>query len=213
MLVTRQTEFDIFLKDTDNVTSKRAIQIVVDEDRPPTVDVVVDVIRKVGNVYMCTPQALVPFTKDSKITDDKGLNRVDYVFSYFEVEPLAVTAKRAEFAAWYFNNSPVLPSLADLAYRLTVHHETESRIRPSTAIIESVVPVPQFAEEYLRRPLALDDIRKRLDSPRPVGNELTVISGYSYPPDAVREEIGFDLKKVAPDSSGRPKAKRSARTC
>src|SRR5437879_2880807 len=29
-LVTRQTEFDIFLKDTDNVTSKRSIQIVLE---------------------------------------------------------------------------------------------------------------------------------------------------------------------------------------
>ena len=52
-LVTRQTEFDIFLKDTDDVTSKRAIQIVVEEDRPPEVDVVVDVIRKVGERRTC----------------------------------------------------------------------------------------------------------------------------------------------------------------
>ena len=47
-LVNRQTEFDIFLKDTDGVTSKRAIQIVVEEDRSPEVDVVVDVIRNLG---------------------------------------------------------------------------------------------------------------------------------------------------------------------
>ena len=127
-LVTRQTEFDIFLKDTDNVTSKRTIQIVVEDDRPPEVDVVVDVIRKVGSVYMCTPQALIPFTKESKIRDDKGLNRVDYVFSYYEVEPMAVTVKRAEFASWYFNNPPGIPSLGNLAYRLAVHGETEPAI-------------------------------------------------------------------------------------
>lgn len=198
MLVTRQTEFDIFLRDTDNVTSKRTIQIVVEDDRPPEVDVVVDVIRKVGSVYMCTPQALIPFTKESKVRDDKGLNRVDYVFSYYEVEPMAVTVKRAEFATWYFNNPPGMPNLGNLAYRLAVHGETEARIRPTTSTIENSVPVPSFLEEYTKRPLALADIKARLEGPRPTGTDLTVINLVAYPPDAVREEHGFDLRKVAP---------------
>jgi hypothetical protein len=211
MLVTRQTEFDIFLRDTDNVTSKRTIQIVVDDDRPPEVDVVVDVIRKVGSVYMCTPQALIPFTKESKIRDDKGLNRVDYLFSYYEVEPMAVTVKRAEFATWYFNNPPGMPNLGNLAYRLLVHGETESRIRPTTSTIENSVPVPSFLEEYVKRPLALADINARLEGPRPTGTDLTVINLVTYPPDAVREESGFDLRKVAPGLK-RPTESEAQRT-
>src|SRR5262249_18882365 len=195
--VTRQTEFDIFLRDTDGVTSKRGIQIVVEEDRPPEVDVVVDVIRKVGGVYMCTPQALIPFTKESKIRDDKGLNRVEYVFSYSEVEPLAVTQKRAEFAAWIFNSGPVLPAIGDPVYRVAALTENLPKVRPALATIDDRVPVPQFMEAFMRRPLGLDDIRKKLDGPRPTGPEVTVENLVTFPPDAVREEVGFDLKKVA----------------
>jgi hypothetical protein len=197
-LVTRQTEFEIFLKDTDNVTSKRAIQIVVEEDRPPEVDVVVDVIRKQGAIYVCTPQALIPFTKESKIRDDKGLNRVDYLFSYYEVEPLAVTVKRAEFATWYFNTAPVFPTIGEVVYRTIVHHKNEGLIRPSTSTIENSVPVPAFLDEFIKRPLPFADIEKNLDRPRPTGADLTVINLVTYPPDAVREEVGFDLRKVAP---------------
>jgi hypothetical protein len=197
-LVTRQTEFDIFLRDTDNVTSKRTIQIVVEEDRPPDVDVVVDVIRKQGAIYICTPQALIPFTKESKIRDDKGLNRVDYVFSYYEVEPMAVTVKRAEFATWYFNSAPVFPTIGDVVYRTIVHHKNEGMIRPSTSTIENSVPVPGFLEAFTKRPLALADIQARLEGPRPTGADKTVEDIVTYPPDAVREEIGFDLRKVAP---------------
>src|SRR5207302_3627264 len=136
--------------------------------------VVVDVIRKVGGTYMCTPQALIPFTKESKIRDDKGLNRVDYVFSYYEVEPMAVTAKRAEYAGWYFNGSPIFPTIGDVVHRVAVHMTNESRVRPANSTVDSSIPVPQFKDEFVARPLALDDIKKRLDGPRPTGAEETV---------------------------------------
>ena len=195
--VTRQTEFDIFLKDTDGVTSKRAVQVVVEEDRPPEVDVVVDVIRKVGGTYLCTPQALIPFTKESKVRDDKGLNRVEYVFSYSEIEPLAVTAKRAEYAAWFFASVPVLPSLGDPLYRAAALIENLPRVRPALATVDDRNPVPAFKKEYMERPLALEELKRRLNGPRPTGPEVTVVNLVSYPPDPVREEVGFDLKAVA----------------
>jgi hypothetical protein len=196
-LVTRQTEFEIFLKDTDNVTSKRPIQIVVEEDRPPEVDVVVDVIRKVGSTYLCTPQALIPFTKESKIRDDKGLNRVEYVFTYSEIEPMAVTLKRIEYAGWIFNNVPVMPMLNDPVYRSAVLMENIPRIRPALASVDDRVPIPQFADEYRDHPVALEDVKKHLDGPRPTGSDVTVVNLVAFPPDAVRMEAGFDLKKVA----------------
>lgn len=206
-LITRQTEFDIFLRDTDNVTSKRPVQVVVEEDRAPEVDVVVDVIRKVGGTYVCTPQALIPFTKESKIRDDKGLNRVDYQFSYYEVEPMAVTLKRLEYATWFFNTTPVGSPLSDLSYRLQVldiFRQHPEWVRPSQAVVERLVPVPKFLEEYTARPLALADVEKRLNpnppnAARPTGDGLTVIPAHAFPPDAVREEVGFDLRKVTPE--------------
>jgi hypothetical protein len=203
--VTRQTEFDIFLRDTDGVTSKRTIQIVVEEDRPPEVDVVVDVIRKQGGVYICTPQALIPFTKESKIRDDKGLNRVEYVFSYSEVEPMAVTQKRAEYASWFFNSVPVLPSFGDPLYRVAALIENIPRVRPALATIDDRVPVKVFEEAYSKRLRALAEIRDRLVGQRPTGPDLDVETLVDF--RGIEDELralpdadvryGFDLKKVA----------------
>jgi hypothetical protein len=195
--ITRQTEFEIFLKDTDGVTSKRTVQIVVEEDKPPEVDVVVDVIRKVGGTYLCTPQALIPFTRESKVRDDKGLNRVEYVFGYSEIEPMAVTLKRVEYAGWIFNSIPSFPSVGDPLYRTVALMENIPRIRPALASVEDRQPVPQFADVFRQRPLALPDLMNRLVGPRPTGNDLTVETLVSYPDDAVRSEVGFDLRKVA----------------
>ncbi|MBO0697223.1 MAG: hypothetical protein J2P46_02400, partial [Zavarzinella sp.] len=208
--ITRQTEFDIFLRDTDGVTSKRPVQIVVEEDRPPEVDVVVDVIRKVAGTYLCTPQAVIPFTRESKVRDDKGLNRVEYVFSYSEVEPMAVTLKRLEYATWAFNSAPVLPSIGDPIYRAAMLLENSPRIRPALATVDDRVPVPAFLDEYTRRPLAFDDLKRRLDGPRPTGPDKTTIDLVDYrgideelqslknPADTDRFAYGLDLRKVAP---------------
>jgi hypothetical protein len=211
--ITKQTEFDIFLRDTDGVTSKRAVQIVVEEDRPPEVDVAVDVIRKVGGMYLCTPQAFIPFTKESKVRDDKGLNRVDYVYSYSEIEPLAVTLKRLEYAAWAFNNVPVLPTIGDPIYRSATLIENMQRIRPSLATVSGRQPVPSFLREYTARGLPIEAIKQRLDGPRPTGAEQTVITLVDYrgiedelelfrrlPEDELAKQeflYGFDLQKVA----------------
>ena len=205
-LVTRQTDFDIFLKDTDGVTSKRPVQIVVEDDRPPDVDVVVDVIRKVGGTYICTPQALVPFTRESKIRDDKGLNRVEFVFGYTEVEPPAVIAKRVEYGVWFLNSVPVLPTVGDPLYRAAALTLTSPLARPSLSSVSDRVPVPAFLDEY-RRPNPLEEIRKRLDGPRPSGAELTVVNTVDFRgiedelkhlPEADDIKFGFDLRKILP---------------
>ena len=206
MLVTRQTDFDIFLRDTDGVTSKRPVQIVVDEDRPPDVDVVVDVIRKVGGTYICTPQALIPFTRESKIRDDKGLNRVEFVFGYTEVEPPAVIAKRVEYGVWFLNSVPVLPTIGDPLYRAAALTLTMPLARPAQSSVSDRVPVPAFLDEY-KRPNPLEEIKKRLDGPRPSGAEVTVVNTVDFRgiedelkhlPEADDIKFGFDLRKVLP---------------
>src|SRR6476661_9448960 len=75
--------------------------------------------------------------------------------------------------------------------------ENAPRIRPSIASVDDRAVVPQFAEEYKQRPLALEDLQKRLEGPRPTGPDRTVVDLVTFPPEAVRTESGFDLKKVA----------------
>ena len=103
-----------------------------------------------------------------------------------------------EYAGWYFNGPPVFPNIGAVVYRAVVHAKTQAQIRPATSTVENSVPVPQFLEEFAKRPLPIDDILKHLDGPRPTGADETVLRLVTYPPDAVREEVGFDLRKVAP---------------
>lgn len=216
MAVTRQTEFDIFLKDTDNVTSKRSVQIVVKEDRPPDVNVEVDIIRKVDGVYLCTPQALIPFkpgsgaTPGSTITDDNGLNRIDYVFSYYEIEPAAITQKRAEFAAWYWAKSPIFPTIGDAIFRGAVHTTNYDKIKSDKAVIDTFTPVKAFIEDYTNRSRiqTLAQIKDQLNKARPPATELRVINRLDYRSsesepkyaDEEKEEpkYSFDLKRSVP---------------
>lgn len=205
-LVTRQTEFEIFLKDTDGVSSKRLIQIMVEEDKAPEIDVVVDVIRKVGSTYLCTPQALIPFTKESKVRDDRGLNRVEFSFGYTEIEPMAVTIKRLEMAMWYWNSAPVLPTLGDPIYRLAALGATLPVVRPPTSAFNDRVPLPAFTDEYRKRLQTVAEIKAKLDGPRPTGPDLNVINIVDF--RGIEDELkllpdgdvryGFDIRKIAP---------------
>lgn len=203
--VLQQTEFDLFLKDTDEVTSKRLIQIVVEEDRPPEVDVVVDVIRKVGGTYICTPQALIPFTKDSKIRDDKGLNRAEFVYSYYMVEPQAITNKRGEYAAWLWNNIPLVPNIGNPIFRAAMVVGNYPLIQASQSVTESRVPIPGFADDYKKRAITLGEIKKLLDGARPSGSDVNVVKDVDFRSaldevqlanDDVDAKACFDLKKV-----------------
>jgi len=91
-------EFEYTLTDLDGVTAKRSITIQVNEDQPPQVEVAVDVLRKVGNSYMCTPIAMIPFVAESRIADDTGLSRVDYEYTYTKVESSVVSTLQAQVA-------------------------------------------------------------------------------------------------------------------
>ena len=91
-------EFDYTLTDMDGVTAKRAITIQVNEDQPPMVELAVDVLRKVGNSYMCTPIAMIPFITESRISDDTGLAKVEYDYTYTRVESSIVSTVQAQLA-------------------------------------------------------------------------------------------------------------------
>jgi hypothetical protein len=82
--VTAPIEFLFEFTDTDKVTGKRHVEVKPIHDTPPEVDVQVEVMRKVNNAYMVTPQALVPFS--GKVRDDRGLVAVEFSFTVERVE-------------------------------------------------------------------------------------------------------------------------------
>ena len=106
--ITRPIEFDFEFTDADNVKSIRHIIVQPTDDRTPDVDVTVEVIRKTTQGYMCTPEALIPFS--GRIRDDLGLAKVEYVLSYTRVETAQQLGLRAAFAAGLLGATPVSPS-------------------------------------------------------------------------------------------------------
>ncbi len=105
------SEFDIVLIDDDGVRARRSVLVQVTDDQPPQVELAVDVLRKVGNAYLCTPKAFVPFVKDSILRDDTGLSRVEFQFTVTRLEAQAVVGLQAQAVAGVFASGPLLPNL------------------------------------------------------------------------------------------------------
>ena len=198
--VERPCEFDIVLRDTDNVTNKRFMQIVPEEDKGPEVDVAVDVLRKGGSVYLCTAKALIPFTKERKVRDARGLNKVEYVVTYSKVELAAVVQKRAEFAAWTLAHNPLFPSIGNAVAPAVATYVNANRIRGGKSEFTLNLPVEEFARDYAAQPHANPaTLADRLTKEAPRGDEVGLVrelrlrprrlrGGRPGPPEAARHE-------------------------
>jgi hypothetical protein len=78
--VTTNLEFDIEFVDEDGIRNRRPVMIQATEDQGPTVELAVEVIRKVGPVYVVTPKCRIPFNPGSNVRDDNGLSKVVYAY-------------------------------------------------------------------------------------------------------------------------------------
>jgi hypothetical protein len=85
--VTTLIDFFFEFVDSDNVVGRRHVEIKPIYDTPPEVDVQVEVIRKSNQVYLVTPQAMIPFS--GKVRDDRGLTAVEYLYTKELVESAA----------------------------------------------------------------------------------------------------------------------------
>lgn len=111
---TPTVEFDLIIEQSDGssaVRSRRQIMVQVVDDQPPTVEVVVDVIRKVGSVYYVTPKARIPFNPESFVRDDHGLSKVAYDVTYWPEDSDIGRALRAQLLSRSFLYPTALPSI------------------------------------------------------------------------------------------------------
>jgi hypothetical protein len=147
--ITEPTEFEYTMTDFDNVSAKRSILIQVTEDQPPTVELFVDVLRKVGNAYMVTPIVAVPFSPDSTIKDDTGLSKVEFEFSYTRMESEVVQKLQAQLAVGLANafgspvtnwGTPLLMGANDTLYR-QIGTKNENKTFRSSKVM-------RFEQEY-----------------------------------------------------------------
>jgi hypothetical protein len=180
--VTEPIEFDFEFTDTDNVRSLRHIIVQPIDDKMPEVNVAVEIIRKTNQGYMCTPQAMIPFS--GSVRDDVGLDRVEYQMSFARVESMQVLAIRAAFAAGIMGTASASPSprelysaawLADYLGRVSESREAVSSLQP--LVLKSF---QEFLDEknrdhrygkaqladLLRKPNGSDDPARSLDEMR-----------------------------------------------
>jgi hypothetical protein len=147
-LITKSMDFEITLKDADNMTSTKSVFVKPTDDAKPDVNLYVEVIRKVKGTYMCTAKAEIPFAKESFASDDNGLHRVEFTYEYTTLASSTVTSQRAEMAAWLWASSPLQPTIADYLYRREILLRTVGGVRGAPPVT-GTFPLKAFDEALL----------------------------------------------------------------
>jgi hypothetical protein len=186
-------KFELVWTNRYNITARRVITIQVIQDQPPTVEVAVDVIRKVGNVYLVTPKARIPFNPDSYIKDDHGLSKVEYTFSYYAEDSDIVRAYRVKYALRSALDLP-LPGTFPSAFMPRIHADNFRLLDKADDRLTSSVFVSEFNNQMN---LVRRDTRAQWEA------ALTVPKAEDAPAQAVRKvELKdptrdyFDLKEL-----------------
>jgi hypothetical protein len=184
--LTATTEFELTLVDPDGVTSTRTVTLGVVDDQPPVVELGIDILRKKGNEYLCTPNALVPFIGESFVRDDHALSKVDYQFRYTQVDAKEVVQIQTQLIAGMVAVAPTPASLGSAVSPFAPAIVANQMLRGNRTFTESAA-VPRFGELYRGLPALTPELLK-LKLSQPVDPDR---------PDVVKEvkflDQGFDL--------------------
>jgi hypothetical protein len=150
--LTENVEFKVVYVNKFNVSTTRSFLIQVLQDQAPTVEVAFDVIRKVGNEYLVTPMARIPFNPDSFIKDDRGLSKVEVAYTYGPEDSDVVRSFRVKNALRPLLDVP-LPGTT-LAVPIALRHVDNFRAldRPDERVNGSVF-LSAFLEQQKTFPL------------------------------------------------------------
>ena len=142
--LTENVEFKVEFANKYNVTTTRTFVLQVVQDQAPVVEVAVDVIRKVGNFYLVTPKARIPFEPNSFVKDDRGLSKVEYTFNYYAEDSDFVRGLRAKLAVRSLLDIP-LPGTAHSAFLPRLHAENFKLLDKTDDRLSSSVFVGEFS--------------------------------------------------------------------
>lgn len=169
------TEFEVTMTDFDNVKSTKVVLIQVTEDKAPEVEIGVDVLRKAGNVYLCTPIARIPFLPESVIRDDKGLSKVEYEYTATKQESSSMLAQQGGMVAGVWASTPTFPDFGSLLGTIVRINRAEVLIKPETSTKRMVVQ--RFADDYASLPKdTIERLKQRLNNPLPEDGAIAVKS-------------------------------------
>jgi hypothetical protein len=166
--------------DTDNVVGRRQVAIKPQEDLPPDLQVMVEVMRKTPQGYMVTPMAQIPFS--GMVRDDRGLATIEFAYVLTRADPAGMGGQPVALMVGVMN-----PLAAACLSPLARPQKTEGDGKGK-------VEFPYFRER-VNRPserLPWEEIEKRLDHdftrddmPRPL------LKDFKF--DADDPDVWFDL--------------------
>lgn len=196
-------DFDLEFTDTDGVKSSRHVVIDAIRDLPPTVNVVIDGIRKTNQgPYLVTPIAMIPF--EGKVVDGLagalgGLDRVDYSLNLSRVESPTTVGERAAWLAAAF-----LPAIGGGRDHRIISAAATAEVARVVAAVSAETTARTFTLETFQqrlRDLALRDVpraelTRRLDlppGPPPLVRDLVLQPKFEF----------LDLRDRLPDLKSR----------
>lgn len=193
--IVQPVEFDLTLVDEDDVKTTRGVLVQVTEDNGPQVELAVDTLRRVGNAYLCTPMAFIPFLSESIVRDDTGLSRVEYEFTATKQAADVVVGLQAQAVAGVWAAAPVVPNLGS-AVGPAVSTVLATALSKGEKKVTGQTPVYRFVEDYAALPKdTLAALKAKLTGPidadRP--NVVRQIKFQDPVADA------FDLERALPD--------------
>lgn len=154
-------DFRFEFTDTDDVTAVQDVLVMPEEDESPNIQQFKpEVIRQVGDRYMITPEAIIPFS--FVVKDDRGLARLEFVYTITEAPSADEEARRYVRAAGGIGlvlSGPQAPLTSQLYNQIL-----PITLRRSDAALEGALPVPHFQSVIaaLRRQMSASDIAQAL---------------------------------------------------
>jgi len=199
-IVSRTSDFEVVFKDSDNMTSSRFIKVKPTDDKPPEVNLYVDVIRKVKNRFICTAKAEIPFAKESFVTDDHGLHKLELTYEYSSRASDIEANQKATMAAWLWASSPIMPTIGDYLYRREILLRTVRGQKVGPTIYKGAFAIDAFDEELKKFGgnvfPTLDQLTKETSRPLPDDFTTKVLNRYEFKNDD--KPVVFDLREKLP---------------
>lgn len=206
--------FDVTMKDIDNMVSTRSYTLRPIDDKLPSVNLFVDVIRQIKEnnrtFYVCTAQADIPFAKESNIVDEHGLHKLEFTYEFSPIVNPAYLPELAQQTAWSMINPPAIPGIGDIVLRKEVLTRTLPIIREiiNRDMPEAIRKAPNFGSMPITAfdnaqglangatQMSIEDVKKKLGNPLGNDHVSPVLKQFSF--KDFDTPLTFDLLKSLP---------------
>jgi hypothetical protein len=192
--------------DTDNVIGRRQVRIRPQEDMEPTIEVLVETLRKTQQGYLVTPLAQIPFA--GTVRDDRGLDTIEFAYQLTRSDPgdwggrpLLMVSAMQMIVGGMGNDLLTAACFATLAREPKKEDDGKGRATLRT-----------FTDRLHARPgeyLPEDEWQKLLDSDLANAGQRALLKDFRFDPDDPDVYFDLDPNDVVQRFPGRGRLKES----